>query len=193
MPAVPLQLATPAGFNPDYAYLRQISPAEAMPSHAQLTWTVDQGEAWLFQLATGLFSTGAAGSGAHFTIEMMDNLGRDIYIATSTVSMGNNEIVTCSAALGVTDGGTSGGVVFDGGLHLTLPWVILPAGYQLRFLIGNEDVGSTWEGTSFATVAAWRVGPSDPTDVPSVIDSTPDPVVLSPVNPELSGTQVTHQ
>ena len=161
MPAVPLQIAAPDGFNPDYSYWRQIGPKEARPSHAFLTWTVAQGEAWLFQTVTGLFATSAAVANRALELEIFDNLGNDIYIATNSAAMVANTTYTCSAALGVTDGGFSGVAGTDGGIHLSLPWLILPAGYSLRFLIGNEDVGDNWIGTSFATIAAYRVGPSD--------------------------------
>ena len=162
MPTVPLQIGAPAEFNPDYSYWRQIGPKESRPTHAFLTWTVTQGEAWMFQTVTGLFSTSAAVANRNLELEIFDAAGNDIYIAVSSANMVANNSYTCSAALGVTEGGVSGVAGEDGGIHLALPWLILPAGFSLRFLIGNEDVGDNWTGTSFATVTAYRVGPSDP-------------------------------
>lgn len=162
MPTSPLQIAAPDGFNPDYSYWRQIAPKETLPSHATLTWTVRQGESWMFQSATGLFEPSAVAQNRFFEIEIFDAAGNDIYIATSNVVIGANGAVTCSAALGVNDGGQTASISYEGGIHLALPWLILPAGFSLRFEVGNEDVGDTWAGTSFAVIAATRVGPSDP-------------------------------
>lgn len=161
--AVALPVGLPVGADLESAISKAVNVDQALPIAGSLSWTVPGGELWLVQTASALYGASAVAGNRELILEIDDANGNVVWMAVSPTSaiISANGVTQCTGTLAGQDGGITGTVAQQGGIHVGLPWLVLSPGYQLLMSVNNSDVGDRWQNVgTLANVTAWDWGSS---------------------------------